>query len=686
MFGVQPLRGRFFAREEAEPGHDQVAILGHRLWQMRYGSDPAILGKNIELDQKRYTVVGVMPGSFRFTWDEEVDVLVPLALGPEELSEAGRTSRDLETLARLKDGVSVPQAQAAMDTFARHLEEQYPEADKGWGIKVEPLHDAYHRHIRTPLLIMGGAVLFVLLIACANVANLLLARATGRRREVAVRLAIGASRRRLVAQLITESLLLALLGGALGLLLAYAGDRLITLGLNRYFMIPNAKVVDLDGRVLLFSLAITLATGIIFGLAPSLAASRADLNESLKEGGPSTTTESGRRRLRNALVISEIALALVLLTGAGLLVRTFLGLMNVDLGIDPTNVLTMGISLPPYKYASTTQQALFYQELFRRLEGTPGVKAAGAGAGGGSIFFQPQGQPPAPPGQEPTAEYNIITPGYFRAMGTGLVEGREFSSNDAVGTPLVAIINETVARRYWPHSDPVGSHLTVLSEIYRRQNPNMAQTLEVVGVVKDVRGYQLWAPVPDIYVPYQQHPVPSIFLAVRTAVPPMSAVSAVQGAVLAVDKEQPVHDIRTMDEIVSEVYGSIRFPMTLVWIFAALALLLSAVGIFGVMSYTVSRRTQEMAIRLALGADRRDVLRLVLLEGLAVTLIGVGVGLAAALGLSRIMAGYVYGIKSSDPLTFAAASALLVIVALAASYIPARRAMKVDLMMVLRYE
>jgi putative ABC transport system permease protein len=685
MFGVQPLLGRFFSAEEAQPGHEQVAVLGHRLWQMRYGSDPAILGKSIDLDEKRYTVVGVMPSSFRFTWDEEVDVLVPLALSAQELSEAGRTDRGLETLARLKPGVSVAQAQAAMDTLARHLEEQYPDADKGWGIKVEPLHDAYHRRVQTPLLIMVVAVVFVLLIACANVANLLLARATGRRREVAIRAAIGASRRRLVAQLTTESLLLALLGGALGLLLAYAGDRLITLGLNRYFTIPNAKVVGLDWRVLLFSLAITLTTGMIFGLAPSLAASKTDLNESLKEGGLSTTTESGRRRLRNALVISEMALALVLLTGAGLLVRTFLGLMNVDLGIDPANVLTLGISLPRYKYSNGTQQTLFYQGLFRRLESTPGVKAAGAQGGGASIFFQPEGLPPASPGQEPTAEYDIITPGYLRAMGIGLIAGREFRESDARDTTPVALINETVAHRYWPHSSPLGRHLNIGSYVYRRQSAD-TPTVEIVGIVRDVRGYQLWMPEPQIYIPYQQHPVPGVFLAVRTAVPPMSMVASVQDAVWAIDRQQPTHDVRTMEDIVSETYGSIRFPMTLVWIFAALALLLSAVGIFGVMSYTVSRRTQEMAIRMALGAGHRDVLGLVLGEGFAIALIGVAVGFAAALGLSRVMAGYVYGIKPTDPLTFAGAGLLLMAVAVLATYVPARRATRVDPTVALRYE
>ena len=688
MFGVQPLLGRFFAPSEMQMGHDQVAILGHRLWKVRYGSDPAILGKSIDLDEKRYTIVGVMPASFRFTWDQEMDVFVPLALTPQELSETGRsTSRDLQTQARLKPGISVAEAQAAMNTLADNLAKEYPEADKGWGIKVEPLHAAYHRQMQTPLLIILGAVLFVLLIACANVANLLLARSTVRRREVAIRVALGASRRRLIAQLLTESVLLAALGGALGLLLAYAGDRLLTLELDRYqFSLPNAKVIDLDWRVLLFSLIITLATGIIFGLAPSLTSTKTDLNESLKEGSVSTTTEPGRRRLRSTLVVSEMALALVLLAGAGLLVRTFLRLMDVDLGIDPTNVLTLGISLPKYKYSSATQQSLFYQELLLRLQSTPGVKAVGARGGYANIFFQPEDQAPAAPGQEPTAVYSSITPGYLNAMGTDLVAGREFSDSDAEGTTPVAIVSESVARRYWSHSSALGSHLTVLARIYSGKSTGASEPLEVVGVVKDVRNDNLWEAEPDIYVPFQQHPVPSVFLAVRTAVVPMSVVPAVRDAVLALDRDQPVHDARTMTDIVTENYGAIRFPMTLVWIFAALALLLSAVGIFGVMSYSVSRRTREMAIRMALGAGRQEVLGLVLREGLIVATVGIAVGLVAALGLSRVMAGYVFGIKSTDPLTFTAASLLLIAVALLASYVPARRATKVDPTVALRYE
>ncbi len=689
MFGVQPLMGRFFTTDEMEPGHDQVAIIGHRLWQERYGADPGILGKTIDLDQRRYTIAGVMPTTFRFTWDQEMDVFVPLALTPDERSEAARaTSRDLQAQARLQPGVTVKQAQSAMDTLAANLAAQYPTANKGWGIKVEPLHAAYHRRMTTPLLIMSGAVLFVLLIACANVANLLLTRATGRKREIAVRVAIGANRRRLVVQMLTESVLLSGAGGALGLGLAFAGDRLLTLEMTRYhrFSVPNAGVISIDWRVLIYAAAVTLGTGIIFGLAPALTASRTNLNESLKAGGASSSAEAGRRRLRNGLVVSEIALALVLLCGAGLLVRTFMRLMQVDLGIDPTNVVTMEIDLPQYKYPTSVQQTLFYRQLLQRVGSAPGVKSAGIEQPGSTVFFQPEGQPAAAPGQEPTGSLNVVTSGDFSAMGIGMVAGRELLESDAAGAAPVALISETVAQRYWPHANPLGNHLTVLEHVYSGQNAGAAQALRIVGMVKDRRGYDLWEPRADIYVPFEQHPVSWAYLNVRTAVPPMTVVPAIRDAVLALDKEQPLNDIRLLTEMVAQTYGTLRFPMTLVWIFAALALVLSAIGIFGVMSYAVSRRTQELAIRMALGADRQAVLRLVLREGLGVTLLGVSIGLVAALGLSRVMAGYVYGIKSTDPLTYAAAALLLMLVSLAACYLPARRAMQVEPTQALRIE
>jgi len=688
MFGVKPMIGRSFLPEETEAGRDQVAVIGYKLWQMRCGSDPAILGKGMELDQRHYTIVGVMPASFRFTWDQEMDVFVPLVLTPEERSEAGRgTTRDLQTQARLKNGVSIAQAQARMDVLAGALAREHPLTNKGWGIKVEPLHAAYHRQMKKPLMIMLGAVLLVLLIACVNVANLLLARATGRRREIAIRVSIGATHRQLIAQLLTESLLLATLGGVLGLLFAYIGDRLLTLTMAQYHItFPNAKIISIDWRVLLFSIAVTMATGIIFGLAPSWATAKGGLSETLKESGLSISSDGGRRRLRNALVVCEMALALVLLTGAGLLVRTFVELANIDLGIDPKNVVTMGISLPAYKYKSAGQQSEFYRTLIPALERIPGVKSAGAAAGGSNVFFQPEGFPPAASGHEPTANYKIVTPDFLHAMGTRIVRGRGFTDQDNQNAPPVALVSETAVKRYWPDSNPLGSHLTLLARVYSGQSSGQSQPLRVVGIVKDVRNDDLWKPESDIYVPFEQAPGPSVFLAVKTSVPPMNVVSAARQAVLSLDEEQPVDRVRTMEENISETYGAIRFPMALLWIFSVLALSLSAVGIFGVMSYTVSSRTKEMAIRLALGASRGKMLELVLREGLIVTAFGVALGLAGGLILSRVMAGYVYGITATDPLTFIATSLLLAGVALFATYIPARRATKVDPLVTLRYE
>ena len=689
MFGIQPLLGRLFTPNEMEMGHDQVAIIGHHLWQTRYGADPAILGKTIDLDEKRYTIIGVMPARFRFTWDQEMDAFVPLALTPEEKSEIGRaTTRDLQAQARLQPGVSIKQAQAAMDTLAANLAIDHPDADKGWGFKVEPLHAAYYRNMGKPLLIMSGAVLFVLLIACGNVANLLLARATVRKREMAVRGALGASRSRIIRQLLTESLLLAVIGGALGLLLAYLGDRILTLEMTRYhrFSVANASVINIDWRVLVYSLGLTLLTGVIFGLAPAFAASKIDLNESLRESGANSSADSGRRRLRNGLVMSEIALALVLLTGAGLLVRTFLGLMQVDLGIDPTNVVTMEIDLPHFKYADTANQTAFYRQLLQRVQSLPGVKSAGIEQPGSSVFFRPEGQPPSAPGQEPTAGFNVVSPGDFNAMGIALAAGRAFTQNDAAGATPVALISEVVAHRYWPHGNPIGQHLSILQRVYSGQSADTANSLEIVGIVKNRRGYDLWEPRADIYVPFEQHPISWGYLDVRTTVAPMSVVPSIREVVRTLDSEQPINEVRLLSEEVAQTYGTLRFPMVLVWIFAALALLLSAVGIFGVMSYTVSRRTHELAIRMALGADRTMVLRQVLREGLGVTLFGVAIGLVAALGLSQVMAGYVYGIKATDPITYATATLVLVLTAIMACYVPARRAACVNPMQALRNE
>ncbi len=686
MFGVPPLIGRFFTPDETEPGHERVAILSYELWKNRFSASPGILGKTLSLDDQNYMVVGVLPRDFHFVWDSRMDVFVPLALTPKELSETARTTRDLETMARMKPGTTREKAQAEMDELALRLEQEHPEANKGWGIKVEPLHDAYHRRMDRALWAMLGAVCFVLLIACVNVANLLLARASGRRKELAVRQAVGASRARLVGQLLTECLLLAGLGGGLGILFADWGTKLLAWGCARYFdYVPGIKELNLDWRVLVFSGAISLATGITFGLVPAFRATKTDVQDSLKESAQSLSGTSTHKRLLNALVVAEIALAMVLLAGSGLLLRSFVKLVNVDFGFNPSHDLTFRLSLPGYKYAQPDQKIIFFRQALDHIAAVPGVLHAGGVAMQGEFLFLPEGQSRPAPGQEPAAYEYSITPDYFRAAGASLVSGREFTPRDNGQSVPVAIVNDTLARRYWRNGDPLGQHLNILSNVYGKQDEREV-TLEVVGVVKNIKRYSVWEDIPEIWVPYEQHPGPFAHVEVRTAPEPLTLSAAVAGAVQSVDKDEPIEDLQTMEEVVARDFGAIRFPMTLVWSFTSLALLLAAIGMYGVMSYSVSRRTHELAIRMALGAERRAVLKLVVREGLLVTALGIGVGAAAALVTGRVIANYLYGVSPGDPMTFISMAMLLVSVSLLACFLPARRATKVDPVVALRYE
>ncbi len=690
LLGIQPAIGRGFTMQEAQPGRDHEAILNFSLWQKRFGGKRDIVGHAVELDGEPYTVIGIMPRNFYFIWDSEIDVFTPLAFTAADLSEAHRSARNLQTMARLKSGVSHAKAQADMDAVAAQLAEQYPQANKDWGIKVEPLHSAYHRGIAKPLTAVLIAVFFVLLIACVNVANLLLARSTSRRREIAIRLAMGASPRRLVAQLLTESVLLGVAGGIAGLLVAVAGIKLLAIGCARYFSEPGTQWISLDGHVLIFCFVVAVLSGILFGLAPALQASKTDVNEPLKEGSLTTTAEFGRRRLRNALVVCEVALAVILMTGAGLLIRTFVKMADVDPGFNPQHVLETYIPLPAYRYKTDVARYDFFTRLIARVRALPGVENAALGStiplaylGAGSLFV-PEGRPRPAPGQEPTANVAPVSPGFFKTLGIPFRTGRDFNANDDRSSTPVAIINEALAKRYFSRRSPVGRGLTILSNVYTGQTLKGSNTLEIIGVVGDYVTGDLRRNRPLVFIPLAQDPQYGSILLVRSTMPTGTLVPAIRKTAWSIDVQQPIEGTRTMAQFMADVLGSYRFPMTVVWVFAALALVLAAVGIFGVISYSVTQRTHEMAIRMALGAQRGDVMRLILSEGLRFTLAGLAVGIAAALVLGHFIAGFLYGVPASDPLTFLSVAAVMLGVAVVAAFVPAYRATRVDPMVALR--
>ncbi|HKP88091.1 MAG TPA: ABC transporter permease [Blastocatellia bacterium] len=688
MFGVDPMLGRWFLPEEDQPGAGRTVIMNYGLWQRRFGSDPDIVGKPVTLNGQPYTVVGVMPKEFRFPdpyqiSTEETALYVPLAFSSEEASNRG--GHYLIVYARAKAGVTRQQAQAEMDTIAARLEQQYPDTNMSLGATVVTLHEQIVGDIKPALLILLGIVGLVLLIACANVANLLLARAIARQKETAIRTALGASRKRLVSQFLTESVLLAALGGVAGLLLALYGLKLL-----EALIPPNlsqAKGISIDATVLGFTFLVSLLTGVVFGLVPALQASRPNLNETLKEGGKGTSG-GGRSRLRNVLVISEVALALVPLIGAGLLINSFLKLRSVDPGFNPDNLLTMNVVLPRSKYTDQARRTAFYDELLQRVESLPGVESAGVITNlpltfkGNNNGVTIEGRPEPPPDQVPIVITRTISPSYFHTMGIALLKGREFNRQDAQDAPGAVVVSEATARSFWPGEDAIGKRIKLGG--YNSDEP----WLSVVGVVKDVRQFELDIdPKPQIYLPYSQ----ILYLAprdlvVRTTGDPLSLAAAVRGEVWAIDKDQPVSNISTMSQIMSRSVARQRFNTLLFGLFAGVALALAAVGIYGVMSYSVTQRTHEIGIRMALGANPGNVLRLVVGQGLKLVAAGVAIGLAFAFALTRLMESLLFGVSATDPATFALISLALVAVALFASYIPARRATKVDPMVALRYE
>jgi putative ABC transport system permease protein len=676
-FGVEPALGRAFGAEEERAGPAPVAVLSDGLWKRRFGGDPSVVGKTLTLDGKAVTVVGIAPPEFQYPAGAELW----LPLDSDDPDMKIRPAHFLRPIGLLKPGVTIEQARAETDLIARRLEELYPESNKGWSLTLIPLQEQVVGDVRTSLWVLLGAVGFVLLIACANVSNLMLARAAARRRELALRTALGASRWRVARQQLTESVLLALAGGALGLLLAWWGvDVLAALGAGD---IPRTRDIGVDGRVLAFTAALSVLTGLAFGLLPALRASRPDLNEVLKDAGRGTSGP-GRGRVRAALVVSEIALALTLLAGAGLLVKSFVGLRRVNPGFDPANVLTLRIDLARARYAKPEQAAAFFGELQRRVAALPGVEAAGMvtelplSGQPNDMYFYVAGRPPQTADQKVTADFRRVNQDYFRAMRIPLLRGRGFTEQEVAGAAGVVVVNETLARNFFPDEDPLGKHLVI--------DFGKAEEFEIVGVAGDVRHRSLEGEV------YQMMYLPTLRvgrtnLVVRTTSPdPLALASAVRGEVAAVDRDQPVSAVRTMEEVVSGSVAQQRFRTLLLAAFAGVALLLAGVGIYGVIAYSVTHRTHEIGIRMALGAGAADILKMVVGQGMALALAGVAVGLLAALALTRVLSSLLFGVTATDAATFAAVSLLIAAVALLACLVPARRATKVDPMVALRYE
>ncbi|MDT7603525.1 MAG: hypothetical protein QOF61_1522 [Acidobacteriota bacterium] len=686
MLGTKPALGRVFTREEDQPKGRRVIVLSYGFWQRSFGANPQIIGQEIPLGSQPMTVIGVMPQGFKYPVEmQQVDFWTPLA---PMLSEADLTKRDyvsLTLLAKTKPGVTTGQAQAEFETISRRLQAQYPDTNTALVFFVNPLGESLVGNLRTALLVLLGAVGCVLLIACANVANLLLARAAARTKEMSIRTALGASRWRIVRQLLTESLVLSVLGGALGLLLAMWGVALLTAASPAD--IPRISEVSLDATVVVFTVAVALATGVVFGLAPALQASKSDVNEALKEGGRGSGEGHTRNRLRGALVVAEVALSLMLLVGAGLLAQSFRRLLDVQPGFDPNNLLTMDVVPRRSRYPEEAQRVQFFQDFLQRAAQAPGVRAVGLvdplplNGNFEAWDFNIEGRAPFAPGDNEAADRRIISPGYFAAMGIPVRRGRTFDERDRRDAPAVIIINETFARRHFPNEEPLGKRLIF-------SGGTAAGTREIVGVVGDVRHAGLdEATTPEFYLPFTQVLTARLTVVARTdSSDPAPTAAALRAVIRQTDKDSPIYNVRTMNQLLSASVAKRRFNMILLGGFATVALLLAALGIYGVISYTVTQRTHEIGIRVALGAQPRDVLRMILGQGMVLTLIGVAFGLVGALALTRVMSGLLFGVSATDPATFVGVAFVLSAVAFVSCLIPARRATRVDPMVALRYE
>ena len=680
--GMKPILGRNFFAEENQPGKDAVAIITHSLWQRRFGGDPNILNKTVTINSIVRTIVGVMPEHFNFP--KGAEIYAPLPLTPELMKSRGNHS--YYVIGRLKPRASIESSQAEIDNIMARLEQQFPETNKGWGATVFPIVADTVRLYDTALWVMMAAVGFVLLIACANVANLMLVRATGRQREIALRAALGASRWRIVRQLLTESLIVALIGGGIGTLVGFWGIdalRVSNPGEAAKFA-PGWYQLGINFPVLMFTVGLSLLSGIVFGLAPALQVSKPNLNESLKEGSRQTSGTS--HRLRSLFVVAEVALSLVLLVGAGLLARSFLSLLKTDPGFNPDNLITMNLVLPFAKYKEEPQVAAFYNDLLQRVKAQPGVESAAfvnylpLGGANSSDSYLVEGLPEPAPGQENDGRYRVATPDYFRTMGIPIVHGRGFTDQDKAGAPSVVIVNETLARKHWPGGDAIGKRIRFYGP------PERTPWREIVGVVRDVK-HELNIPVePEYYLPHAQDPWNAMVMVARTSVEPASLAAALRQQVWTIDKDQPVFDVKTMYEVRSASVALYSFSSVMLAIFAVVALLLASIGIYGVMAFAVTQRTQEIGIRMALGARARDVLKLVVRHGMKLALIGIAVGLVASVALTRFMAGLLFGVEATDLLTFSVVSVCLLLAAFVACYLPARRATKVDPLVALRHE
>ena len=672
--GVKPIKGRDFLPEEEQPGNAQVAIVSESFWQHRFGRSPSIVGQTVTLDGKNHTIVGVVSDAARLY--DDFDVWVPLTFQNEGMKV--RRFHFLRAIGRLKPGITIQQAKADLDSISIGLEKLYPDSNTTWRLRLVPLSEDLLGDVRTGLYVLLGAVAFVLLIACANVANLLLARASGRQKEIAIRCALGARPRRLIRQLLTESIVLSIAGGGLGLILAIWGtDLLVKMAPERLI---RAKEIGVDSRVLGFTILLSLASGVVFGLVPALQSSKPDLNESLKEGAKGTMAHSNRTH--SFLVILEMALALILLIGAGLLVQSFRLLQDVNPGFDPSHILTMRLPLPEIKYGERGRAAAFVGQLLERVSALPGVKAVGTTThlpmrGGGDTYFKIEGRPFADPTQQVTAINPGVSHDYLNAMGISLLKGRQFTEEETRLPTKTVIINESFARTYFPDEDPLGKRLII--------DMGEPATCEIIGVTRDIRQFSLeFEATPTMYLPTLAVGWPN--LVVRTSGDPLATTAAIRAAVQSIDKDQPLANVRSMEQILATTVAEPRFRTMLLSVFAMLALALAGVGIYGVISYSVARRTHEIGIRMALGARPNDTIRLVVGQGMTLAVIGVVIGLVGAFALTRLLSTLLFGISATDPFTFAGIALLLTGVAAVACYIPARRATRVDPMQALRCE